>query len=128
VVSGQGIGSRQTVPTLNLETAAEVLPATGVYVSRASDLDQDGRWWPSITNVGYRPTFNGDSLTLETHLLAPLDGEAPPRLRVAFTHRLRDERRFDSPEALRAQILRDVSRAQSWHRRCARWPLDILDS
>jgi riboflavin kinase/FMN adenylyltransferase len=128
VVSGHGIGSRQTVPTLNLDTAAEVLPATGVYVTRASDLDQDGRWWPSITNVGYRPTFNGDSLTVETHLLAPLDGEAPPRLRVAFTHRLRDERRFDSPEALRAQILRDVSRAQAWHRRCTRCRLDIINS
>ncbi|MBL8213248.1 MAG: bifunctional riboflavin kinase/FAD synthetase [Bryobacterales bacterium] len=128
VVRGHGIGSRQTVPTLNLATAAEVLPAHGVYVSRTYDLDQEDRTWPSITNIGFRPTFGGESLAIETFLLTPLSGETPARIRVAVTKRLREERKFASPEALKTQILLDVKRAQSWHRRIAAWRPDILDS
>ena len=78
VVSGAGIGSKQTVPTLNLETKAEVLPKTGVYITRTHEQNSS-REWPSITNVGYRPTFNGHGLTIETYLLSALDGESPPR-------------------------------------------------
>jgi riboflavin kinase/FMN adenylyltransferase len=116
VVSGFGIGSKQTVPTLNLDTKAEVLPARGVYVTRTLDLD-DGRSWPSITNIGTRPTFDGEHQTIETFLLAPLEGKSPERIRVLFLRRVRDERRFDSPEALKAQILRDAARAAAFHRR-----------
>lgn len=116
VVSGHGIGSKQTVPTLNLETACEVLPARGVYVTRTSDAGS-GRKWESITNVGYRPTFGGDRLTVETFLLSPLQGETPARISVEFLHRIRDEKKFDSPEALKAQILRDVARTQTYFRR-----------
>ena len=112
---GHGVGSRQTVPTLNLSTPAEVLPATGVYVTRTQDLD--GRQWPSVTNVGYRPTFGGTELSIETFLLAPLEGDAPQRIRVEFLRRLRDEKKFESPEQLKAQILRDVRRAQAYFRR-----------
>jgi riboflavin kinase / FMN adenylyltransferase len=74
VVRGHGIGSKQTVPTLNLAAENEVLPAVGVYVTRTRDLDT-GREWNSITNVGYRPTFGGDALTIETYLLQALDRE-----------------------------------------------------
>src|SRR5581483_12434028 len=77
VVTGRGIGARQTVPTLNLATGAEVLPKTGVYVTRTYDLEA-ARSWDSITNVGYRPTFGAsEELTIETFLLQPLDGERP---------------------------------------------------
>jgi riboflavin kinase/FMN adenylyltransferase len=116
VVPGEGVGTRQTVPTLNMETDNEVLPGRGVYVTRTTDCDMT-RCWPSITNVGYRPTFGGDRLTIETFLLSGLDDRTPARIRVEFTHHLRDERRFDSPEELKAQIMRDVARAQTWHRR-----------
>lgn len=116
VVPGHGIGSRQTVPTLNLSTQAEVLPADGVYVTHTRCLDS-GRQWPSISNIGFRPTFSGDALSIETYLLAALDSPPPARISVSFAHRLREERRFDSPELLKSQILRDVSRASAWHRR-----------
>lgn len=122
VVSGFGIGSKQTVPTINLDTQAEVLPACGVYITRTHDLDAVGRRWPSITNVGFRPTFDGDRLTIETYLLAPLDGDTPVRIRLEFLRRVREERKFDSPEALKAQILRDVSRANAYFRRTSRVP------
>jgi riboflavin kinase/FMN adenylyltransferase len=116
VVSGHGVGSKQTVPTLNLKTTAEVLPRNGVYITRTHDLDR-ARRWNSISNIGMRPTFGGDALTIETFLLEPLSDPSPTHIRVEFLRRVRDERKFESPEALRAQILRDVSRAQTFFRR-----------
>jgi riboflavin kinase/FMN adenylyltransferase len=115
VVKGQGIGSKQTVPTLNLEPAGAVVPKSGVYVTRTRDLDSS-RVWQSITNVGYRPTFGGQSMTIETFLLEPLDSPVA-NIRVEFLLRLRDERKFESPEALKSQILRDVNRARTFFRR-----------
>jgi len=117
IVKGYGIGSKQTVPTLNLQTNAQVIPAQGVYITRTSDPGGDRRW-NSITNIGYRPTFgNDDALSIETFLLDPLDGATPDRIRLEFWRRVREERKFESPEALKAQILRDVSRAKAYFRR-----------
>jgi riboflavin kinase/FMN adenylyltransferase len=121
VVSGRGIGSRQTVPTLNLATAMDLIPARGVYVTRTYDIGER-RDWDSITNVGYRPTFGkSEQLSIETFLLDPLEGEPPRRIRVEFLWRVRDERRFDTPEALRTRILKDVRIAQSYFRRTRAW-------
>lgn len=120
VVSGQGIGSKQTVPTLNLETDNEVLPHDGVYVTRTLE-NGTGRVWRSITNVGYRPTFEGQSRTIETFLLDPLTGDTPVSITVEFLRWVRGERRFDSPELLKAQILKDVQFALRLHRRISTW-------
>ena len=120
VVTGQGIGSKQTVPTLNLEPDSEVMPLHGVYVTHTRDLD-DGRVWESITNVGMRPTFGGDALTVETFLLSALDAPAPRTIEVEFLRRVRDERKFATPELLKAQILADVKRAQRVHARLRRF-------
>jgi riboflavin kinase / FMN adenylyltransferase len=118
VVRGQGIGSKQTVPTLNLEPLNEVLPKTGVYVTRLRDLDS-AREWRSITNVGYRPTFDGQGLTVETFLLDPPGDTPPAHIEVSFLARVRDERKFETPEALKTQILRDIAVANRLHRRLA---------
>ncbi|HEY3741201.1 MAG TPA: bifunctional riboflavin kinase/FAD synthetase [Bryobacteraceae bacterium] len=117
VVAGHGIGRSKTVPTLNLDTASEVLPANGVYITRTSDLDAPDRRWNSISNIGYRPTFEGKELSIETFLLSPFDGNDPKRIRVEFLHRVREERKFDSPDALKAQIFRDAATAQKYFRR-----------
>jgi riboflavin kinase/FMN adenylyltransferase len=120
VVGGEGIGSKQTVPTLNLDTKAEAVPGNGVYVTRTHEgttQSKSQREWPSITNVGCRPTFDGQHRTIETYLLSALDGAAPEGISVEFLRRVRDERKFESPEALKAQILRDVDRAQTYFRR-----------
>jgi riboflavin kinase/FMN adenylyltransferase len=115
VVHGEGRGSKQTVPTLNLGTEAEVLPGIGVYVTRTHDA-QLSRTWSSITNVGYRPTFNGHGLTIETYLLSGIDGAPPEEISVEFLRWVREERKFENAEALQAQILRDVGRAQTYFR------------
>ncbi len=120
IVQGHGIGSKQTVPTLNLRTEAQVIPARGVYITRTADL-VGARKWNSITNIGYRPTFADDeALSIETFLLDPLEGATPGRIRLEFLRRVRDERKFESPEALKAQILRDVGRAKAYFRRVKR--------
>lgn len=116
VIHGAGVGTRQTVPTLNLQTDAEVLPKTGVYVTRTRHR-RTSREWPSITNVGYRPTFNGHGLSIETYLLTALDDPAPSEISVEFLRWVREERKFDGAEALKAQILRDAARASAYHRR-----------
>jgi len=122
VVPGHGIGSKQTVPTLNLRTHAQVLPATAVYITRTFDLESP-RHWNSITNIGYRPTFESTDpqLTIETFLLDPLTDPTPQQIRVDYLRRVREERKFESPEALKTQILHDVSRAQAFFRRLKKW-------
>jgi riboflavin kinase/FMN adenylyltransferase len=124
VVKGQGIGSKQTVPTLNLAPENELLPPVGVYVTETWD-EMSGRRWKSITNVGYRPTFAGQGLTVETFLLDPFEGETPERIEVSFLRFVRAERKFDSPELLRAQIMRDVAVANRVHRRVGRLRANI---
>jgi riboflavin kinase/FMN adenylyltransferase len=116
VVPGEGRGSKQTVPTLNLDTQAEVVPKNGVYVTRTRDLAGE-REWPSITNIGLRPTFDGHTRTIETYLLAALDGASPIEISVEFLHWVREERKFENADALKGQILRDVNRAQVYFRR-----------
>lgn len=116
VVSGQGIGRRQTVPTLNLKPGTDLLPKNGVYITRTTDL-ANRRKWESITNVGTRPTFDGDQLTIETFILSPYQAPDPERIQVDFLWHLRDEKKFDSPEALKNQIMRDVARAKTYFRR-----------
>lgn len=119
VVKGKGIGSKQTVPTLNLAAENELMPATGIYVTRTRDLS-DGRRWNSVTSVGYNPTFEGHDLTCETFLLDEFDGRTPERIEVSFLRYIRDERKFDSAELLRAQIMNDVDVAKRVHIRAGR--------
>ena len=119
VVRGHGIGSKQTVPTVNLAWKNEMVPAVGVYVTRVRD-EGTGHEWRSITNVGFRPTFNGEGLTVESFLLDPPPERIPDRIEVRFLAYVRGERRFDSPEKLKAQILRDIGAAQRFHRRAER--------
>jgi len=98
------------VPTLNVESDNELIPDRGVYVSRIA-LD-DGPLMDAVTNVGIRPTFDETSLTIETFVLNKAVPEGATRARLEFLRRLRDEKRFNSPEELRAQIGMDVRRAQ----------------
>ena len=120
VVAGHGIGSKQTVPTLNLAPDTQVIPARGVYVTRTSEED-GSRSWESVSNIGFRPTFNGDSLSIETFLLSEFDGRSPKRIRVEFLMKLREERKFETPSDLKRQILRDVVRAKKYFHRWSRW-------
>ena len=69
-------------------------------------------WRPGVANLGVRPTVGGETLLLEVHLLDVSEDVYGKRLRVRFVRQLREERRFDDVEALRAQIARDVEAAR----------------
>ena len=112
VVRGAGRGRGFGFATANVETR-QLLPGFGVYVVVAQ---RGGRALPGVCNVGVKPTVeSAGGVTAEVHLLdfdgRDLYGEA---LRVGFLRRLREERRFPSVEALRAQIGRDVEEARSF--------------
>lgn len=110
VIANKRLGRRIGFPTANIAPAADrVLPKRGVYAVQAA---LEGVSYRAVTNVGMNPTVHGERLSIETHLL-DYDGDAYGRtLSVAFLARLRDERRFDSTQALREQIARDVEAAR----------------
>jgi riboflavin kinase/FMN adenylyltransferase len=109
--SGRGYGTRYAVPTINLAPYPELLPAHGVYVTTLRIGDD--RVFRGVTNVGNRPTFGADSFAVESHLLdfEPVALSETTPLELTFLRRLRAERRFESAEALRDQIRRDVRQA-----------------
>jgi riboflavin kinase / FMN adenylyltransferase len=116
VVSGQGVGAKQTVPTVNIRTTPGQLTPRGVYVTETFETSS-GRHWPSITNVGSRPTFGGGELTIETFFLTPFEGKTPEYIQIHFRFYLRAERKFSGADELKSQIMRDVTRAKSYWRR-----------
>ena len=109
--AGRGYGTRYAVPTINLAPYRDLLPAHGVYVTTLRI--GEGRVFRGATNVGNRPTFGADSFAVESHLLnfEPVDLTKTTPLELTFLRRLRDERKFESTEALRGQIQRDVRQA-----------------
>ena len=112
---GRGIGTRLLVPTVNLAPYSDLLPAFGVYVTR---LTVNGRSFQSVTNVGNRPTFGAASFAVESHILdfEPIDMDETTPVRLDFLLRLRGEIEWPTPEALKAQIFKDVARAQRFFR------------
>jgi riboflavin kinase/FMN adenylyltransferase len=136
---GRGIGSRLTVPTINFAAYDGLVPAAGVYVTRMQiaaglpdeispdelcpdEICPDELCFDAVTNVGTRPTFADASFAIESHLLDfsppdfPIDLTETTPLRLTFFARLRDERQWPSPEALREQIGRDVLAARRYLR------------
>lgn len=111
VVTGAHRGRRLGFPTANLQVRAErALPANGVYAVYAVLGDIS---YPAVANVGVRPSFDSGPRTIETHILDFDDDIYGCDLKVEFVARLRDERRFDTPDALVAQVRRDSQTARS---------------
>lgn len=113
VISGMGVGHRQTVPTLNLAPVEEMIPRTGVYVSRTR-LGET--LYDSVTNVGHKPTFGEHQLTVESHLLNFKGEIGETSMEIEYLYRLRDERKFPDPSSLKAQIQKDAARASQFFR------------
>jgi riboflavin kinase/FMN adenylyltransferase len=106
VVRGDRRGRQLGFPTANLDMRHELRPGRGVYGGKTAI---DGVTWPAVVNIGGRPTFSPeeDEDTVEVHVLG-YDGDLYGRaLEVTLFDKLRDEARFDGPDALRDQITRD---------------------
>ena len=111
VVAGKRRGRELGFPTANLQTENELLPPNGVYATTTTT--SNGVVHASLTNVGVRPTF-GDTITpiIEAYVLG-FNGDLYGRpLRLGFVQRLRDERKFEDVDALRAQMEADRRRAE----------------
>jgi riboflavin kinase/FMN adenylyltransferase len=114
VVHGVERGRLLGFPTANLETPNEVIPPNGVY---ATLVTLDGVIYPSVTNIGVRPTFHQPSATvIEAHLLDVEMDLYGRELRLAFVQRIRDERTFENVDALKTQINADAGRARALFR------------
>jgi riboflavin kinase/FMN adenylyltransferase len=110
---GRGLGSKYTVPTINLARYEELVPKDGVYITWTR---VGSECFDSVTNVGNRPTFGADSFAIETHLLNfhPIDLTPESEVEICFLDRVRDEIKFPSVEALREQIAKDVKKARRY--------------
>ncbi len=111
VVHGDGRGRQIGVPTANLAVApTRLIPANGVYATWAW---LDGQRWPSATNIGVRPTVSraNPTRTVETHIIGFQGNIYHHYLRLEFVERLRDEQRFETLDALIAQIRQDIKHA-----------------
>ena len=110
---GRGYGAKYTVPTINLSRYEELVPGDGVYITHTRVGEE---CFQSVTNLGNRPTFGAESFAIETHLLNfhPLRLEPETEVEIYFFGRLRDEIKFDSVDALRQQIAKDVKKARRY--------------
>ncbi|EEG76777.1 bifunctional riboflavin kinase/FAD synthetase [Dethiobacter alkaliphilus] len=111
VVHGDGRGRTLGFPTANLQVPCEIIrPAHGVYLTKA--LLGEERFW-AVTNVGKRPTFCKTEPSVEVHLLDTQKNLYGHELMVEFIQKIREEKAFSGPEALRAQIRNDIDLART---------------
>ncbi|PZW42877.1 bifunctional riboflavin kinase/FAD synthetase [Pseudomonas sp. URMO17WK12:I2] len=115
VLHGQKLGRQLNAPTANVQLKRKRVPLIGVYLV---SVEIDGQPWPGVANIGVRPSVAGDgSAHLEVHLLDFAGDLYGRRLTVAFHHKLRDEQRFASLEALKTAIAADIAAARDhWQR------------
>ena len=112
----RGVGTRLGAPTANLLPEGGAVPPVGVYAVDVLPEGADGAPLRAVANYGFRPTFpdaRPDRPVLEVHVLDFAGDLYGRRLDVLWLRRLRDERRFESPEALAEQIRRDAAAARA---------------
>jgi riboflavin kinase/FMN adenylyltransferase len=124
VLEGKRLGRKLGFPTLNIEWENELIPNRGVYVT-ATHIPSFNRTFPSVTNLGVRPTVYENSIaTMESHLLDFAGDVYRERVRLYFLDRLRDEQHFNSTTQLMSQIHSDVQSTRDWF---AVRPVDSLN-
>lgn len=112
VAPGDARGRTIGFPTANLFVHRNRAPVAGVFAVQVFGLEREP--WPGVANVGTRPSVGGTHSLLEVHLLDFSGDIYGCHLQVDFCHKLRDEQRFPSLEALQGQIARDVAAARAW--------------
>lgn len=115
VAYGHQRGRTIGFPTLNISLLRRAAPLRGVYAVDVREIEE--RPLAGVANIGTRPTVDGDDrLLLEVHLFDYEGDLYGHRVEVGFIERIRDERKFDSFDALREQIEKDSQRAREIHR------------
>lgn len=111
---GKGLGRKLGFPTVNIVPAEGILlPAYGVYATKVTL--EDGKTYPAATNVGVRPTVEDEKqVTVEAFLLDFQGDVYGQTVSLEFYRRLRGERRFDSLEALRQEVMKNAQQAREY--------------
>jgi len=109
VIPGQGLGKRSLVPTLNLKVEHYQLPLEGVYATRTQIGSSR---YPSVSFLGHRVSTDG-SFAVETHILDKDIGSVEGEIVLEFVALIRPNRKFDTLEALKEQIKKDIESAGS---------------
>lgn len=106
IVQGKGLGRQLGFPTANLKIAEDykLIPKTGAYIVKSLINDT---WVYGMMNIGYNPTVNGKQKTIEVHFFDFSENLYGQKIQVEILHRLRDEQKFDSVEALKKQLAKD---------------------
>ena len=104
--TGRGIG----FPTANIDTSKVQIPATGVYAVRVTVDHQN---YSGVVNIGFNPTFNRDTLSVEVHIFDFDESIYGSEAEIAFVERIRGEIQFQSAEELVAQIAKDIETAKT---------------
>ncbi|MFC2062786.1 bifunctional riboflavin kinase/FAD synthetase [Chloroflexota bacterium] len=111
VTSGVGRGKELGFPTANLDIdSQQALPPDGVYATRAYIGDKA---YPSVTNIGQRPTFGSGQRTVEVHIPGHHGDLYQQALRIDIVARLRNEQQFGSAGELKEQIARDIEQGKT---------------
>lgn len=115
IKKGKGLGRTLNFPTANLEIAEDykLIPRNGAYVVKSS---MDGKTYYGMMNIGVNPTVDGKNQSIEIHFFDFSENLYGKAIRVDVLHRLRDEQKFDSLEALQQQLDRDKAIAQDYLR------------
>ena len=111
IIKGQQLGRTIDFPTINIAIKRRVSPVLGVF---AVKVNIDNTWHQGVCNIGTRPTVSGKGVLLEVFIFDFAQSVYGKLADVVFLHKLRDERKFDSFEALKQQIALDVENARAY--------------
>lgn len=109
VIPGNAIGRKIGIPTANLDPEKELYPRSGVFAVKVLFDEHDEK---GVLNIGSNPTFPGKGFSLEVHILNFARELYGSQVELIFVEKLRDEKKFDSPELLVAQIRKDIEAAR----------------
>jgi riboflavin kinase/FMN adenylyltransferase len=112
VVRGKSRGKRLGYPTANVHPFNDIAPP-GVFISKVAI---GSRTLPSLTHVGSKPTFDEDDVMIETYIIDYNASLYQKKLRVFFFKKIRDEKKFETPEALSLQIKKDLDKTRAFFR------------
>lgn len=112
VIKGFGRGSSILgYPTANISPLQEIIPKEGVYAVKVT-IPYLGKTFRGVANIGKNPTFGNGSQSYEVHILEFRENLLGKRIRVHFISRIRDEKKFLSPEELKKSIAQDIEEAK----------------
>lgn len=111
VISGQGLGNKELVPTLNLRVYDYLLPHEGVYATQTRIGEA---WLPSVSFLGHRITTDG-SYAVETHILDQEIGKVTGAVSIKFCAFVRGNQKFDGLASLKTAIFNDIKEAKRLH-------------